>query len=386
MLELRADVFAGRINPGDISIFRSIVTGDSAPDDVDTAVYSGARAEYLISVNADGTVTVDHQGGLDGVDTLRNMERLQFTDGTMPVPTNRPATGTVLVSDTTPTEDQLLVATNAGIADPDGIDAATLAFGWQAETAPNVWTQVATGASFTPSDDVVGLRIRAVITFQDLADPPASESIASAPTAAVLAVNDPPTGTPVLSDTTPQVGAPLSAITTGIADADGLGPFTFQWRANGIVIAGATGVSFTPTAARLGQVLTVVVSYVDRQGFAQSLTSAPSAAVAAASGPILSVAGTFNFGVRRVNSVQVGQLTVTNPGSAPLVVSAVTSTGAPFVNPTRGTCTAPLNPGASCRVTVSFLATAPGNYTGTLTIVSNATNSPTLVALTGTGR
>jgi hypothetical protein len=87
-----------------------------------------------------------------------------------------------------------------------------------------------------------------------------------------------------------------------------------------------------------------------------------------------------------VNSVQVGQLTVTNPGSAPLVVSAVTSTGAPFVNPTRGTCTAPLNPGASCRVTVSFLATAPGNYTGTLTIVSNATNSPTLVALTGTGR
>jgi Ca2+-binding RTX toxin-like protein len=384
--QLRADVFAGRINPGEIDIVRFIVTGDSAPTDVDTAVYQGAQAEYLISINPDGSVVVDHQGGIDGVDTLTNVELLQFTDGTISAPTNRPATGTVLVSDTTPTENQLLTATTAGIADPDGINAATLAFSFEAETAPNVFTQVATGASFSPGDNVVGLRIRAVVTFQDLAVPPATQSIASAPTAAVLAVNDPPTGTPVLSDTTPQVGAPLSAVTAGIADADGLGPFTFQWRANGVNIAGATAVSFTPTAARVGQVLTVVVSWVDQQGFAQSLTSAASAPVAAASGPIASVAGTFNFGIRRVNNPQVGTLTVTNPGTAPLVVSSVTSSGAPFVNPTRGTCTVPINPGGSCRVTVTFLATVPGTFTGSLTIVSNATNSPTLVTLTGTGR
>src|SRR5262249_58772238 len=83
---LQADVFAGRINPGSISIVRSIVTGDSAPSDVDTAVFRGLRAEYAITVNANGTITVAHVGGttLDGIDTLRNIEQLQFADVTIP--------------------------------------------------------------------------------------------------------------------------------------------------------------------------------------------------------------------------------------------------------------------------------------------------------------
>jgi Ca2+-binding RTX toxin-like protein len=383
--QLRADVFAGRIAPGELSIVRRIVTGDAGPADVDTAVYSGARAEYLVTVNSDGTVTVDHQGGVDGVDTLRNMELLRFTDGTIPVPTNAPASGTVVISDVTPTENQLLVATSL-IVDPDGLDAATLVHTWQAETAPGVWTDVATGTSFSPGDAVVGLRLRVVASFQDDAVPPASESVTSPPTDPVIAVNDPPTGTPLLADPTPQVAAPLAAITSGIADPDGLGPFSYQWRANGVAIGGATGVSFTPGAAQLGQALTVVVSYVDRQGFPQSLVSAPSAPVAPASGPIVAVQGTFAFGLRRVSTSNVGQLTVTNPGVAPLVISSVTSSGAPFLNPSRGTCTAPLNPGSSCRITVTFLPAAPGAYAGTLTVTSNATNSPTLVSLTGSGR
>ncbi len=382
---LRADVFAGRIRPGEISIVRRIVTTDASPADVDTAVFSGARAEYALTVNADGTVTVDHQGGIDGVDTVRNVERLAFLDVTIPTPTNQPATGTVTISDATPAEDQLLQATPA-IVDPDGVDATTLLFTWEAETAPGTFTPVATGPSFRPGDAQVGLALRVVATFRDLNPEPASERVASEPTAPVTAVDDPPTGAPVLSDPTPQVGAQLAAITTGLGDADGLGPFTFRWLAGGAPIAGATGASFTPTAAQLGQALSVRVSWTDRQGFAQAVTSAPSAAVVPASGPVVSVQATLAFGLRRLNTSTLGQLTITNAGTQPLVVSSVISTGAPFITPTRGTCTGPVDPGRTCRVAVTFRPTAAGSFEGTLTVGSNASNSPTLVSLTGVGR
>jgi hypothetical protein len=379
-------VFAGRINPGEISIVRRIVTGDANPTDVDTAVYSGNLAEYTLSVNPNGTVTVNHNGGIDGVDTLRNVERLRFLDQTIPVPRNSPATGTILVSDATPTEDQLLTATVNTLVDPDGIDNATLVIQWEAETAPGTWTLVGTGASFAPGDAVVGLRLRAVASFQDNGTPPNSERVPSAPTAVVAAVNDPPVGAPVVSDLTPQVGAQLSAVTSGISDADGLGPFSYQWRANGANLVGQTGVSFTPTNANLGQTLSVVVSYVDRQGFSHALTSAATAAVNVANGPVVSVPGTFSFGNRRVNTSTVGQLTVRNVGSATLQVTSVSATGAGFVSATVGTCAAGIVPGATCRVGVTFLPTAVGSFSGTLRIDSNATNSPTFVSLTGNGQ
>ncbi|MBL0276692.1 MAG: choice-of-anchor D domain-containing protein [Anaeromyxobacter sp.] len=384
MAAVRADVFSGRLHPGELSIVRRILTAGAGPADVDTAVYSGARAEYLVARNADGTVTVDHQGGLDGRDTLRNVELLAFTDGTIPVPVNSLASGTVTLSSLTPVEGQLLVATST-VADADGIDAATFRLVWQVETAPGLFAEVAVGDTFRPDDPVAGRRLRVVATFLDLAAVPAQESVASSITAAVTAVNDPPTGAPQLSDTTPSVGAPLSALTAGLADADGLGPFTYQWQADRVNIAGAAAraVGFTPTAAQLGRQLTVVVTWTDGQGFTQAVASPASAAVTPAAGPIASVVAAFDFGRRRVNTTTLGQLTVTNPGSAPLVISAVTSSGAPFVTPSLGTCAAPLAPGRTCRVTVTFRPTALGAFAGTLTLTSNAINSPTQVALTG---
>jgi Ca2+-binding RTX toxin-like protein len=382
---LKVDVFAGRLDPGEIDIVRTISTAGALPTDVDTAVYSGLRAEYTLTVNADGSVTVDHGGGIDGVDLLRNMELIAFADQTIPVPTNRPATGSVTISDATPAEDQVLSVLNA-IVDPDGIDVSTLVFAWQAETAPGVFTDVGTGATFAPGDAQVGRALRVRATFQDLAVPPGVETVFSTATAPVTAVNDPPTGTPAVSDPTPQVGAQLSAVTSGLADPDGLGPLAFQWRANGVAIVGARGVAFTPGPAQLGQTLSVVVTWTDLQGFAESRTSGESAAVAAANGPIVQVLPTFNFNVRRVNTSTTAQLNVTNVGTAPLSVVSVTSSGAPFIGPTRGTCTAPLAPGASCRIGVTFRPTAPGTYAGTLTINSNATNSPTHVQLTGGAR
>lgn len=82
MTTLAAAMFAGTINPGQLAIVRTIRSTGDAVADVDTAVFSGARAEYDITFNPNGTVTVAHTGGLatDGTDTLRNIEVLDFTD------------------------------------------------------------------------------------------------------------------------------------------------------------------------------------------------------------------------------------------------------------------------------------------------------------------
>ena len=98
--QLRSDVFAGRINPGAISIVRSIVTPTAGPADClaavplncDTAVFSGPLADYIITVAADGTLTVQHTATVrsDGTDTVRNVERLQFADVTIAAPTPAP--------------------------------------------------------------------------------------------------------------------------------------------------------------------------------------------------------------------------------------------------------------------------------------------------------
>jgi beta-lactam-binding protein with PASTA domain/Ca2+-binding RTX toxin-like protein len=87
MSQLRTDVFAGNINPGAIQIRRSIVVTLASPADIDTAAFSGPEADYDVTVNADGTITVAHLRGtaIDGTDTLRNIERLQFADVTREV-------------------------------------------------------------------------------------------------------------------------------------------------------------------------------------------------------------------------------------------------------------------------------------------------------------
>jgi hypothetical protein len=102
-----------RLNPGNISIVRTIVTpgvtvnnktgvvfpptppadcGRAVPLNCDTAVFLGLRSEYDVTTMANGTVLVHDNvrplgaTGSDGTDTLRNIERLQFADVTIPVP------------------------------------------------------------------------------------------------------------------------------------------------------------------------------------------------------------------------------------------------------------------------------------------------------------
>ena len=100
-------------------------------------------------------------------------------------------------------------------------------------------------------------------------------------------VNAAATGAPAITGTAAP-GEILTADTTGIADANGLvsAELAYQWirTQNGSDedIADATGSTYTPTAADVQHTLKVRVTFTDDDGYDESRSSAPTAAVAVA--------------------------------------------------------------------------------------------------------
>ncbi len=97
---LQAAVFAGTVDPGNLVIVREIRSNPGAGD-VDTAVFSGPRADYDITF-LPGRVLVSHTRGAatDGTDTVRNVERLRFADTTVVLsPPAAPVIGTATAGD-----------------------------------------------------------------------------------------------------------------------------------------------------------------------------------------------------------------------------------------------------------------------------------------------
>jgi len=301
--DLVADVMSDpqRLNPGNISIIRSIVTpatppadcGAAVPLNCDTAVFNGLVDEYSITLNPNGSVTVTHVNPRippadEGTDTLVNMERAVFADAVVDLGAlgaNFVATGTVTLSSATPTEGVALTATT-DITDLNGFDPATITFDWEMETTPGTFVLVATSPSFTPGNPQVGHALRVAARFTDFDG--FAEVVRSDPSAPVLNVNQPPVGVPTLSTATPQELEPLSASTAGISDPDGLVgvTFNFQWQQSALGggtvfsnIAGANQFSFTPQQAQVNRFLRVVVSFTDNHGTAESVTSAPTGVV-----------------------------------------------------------------------------------------------------------
>ena len=106
-------------------------------------------------------------------------------------------------------------------------------------------------------------------------------------------------GTVTIDDTAPTVGDELTASAADAADPDGLpDPFAPTWKwyrtpdgGSETEITGETSATYTVVAADLGATLTAKASWIDTGGFANTLASAPTSAVAAASTlPTLSIA------------------------------------------------------------------------------------------------
>ena len=122
-------------------------------------------------------------------------------------------------------------------------------------------------------------------------------------------VNQAPGGAPTITGTV-QVGETLSADTSSIMDGDGpeSPSFSYQWLADAEAIAGATGATYTLTAAEQGKVIQVRVSYRDGAGNEETLTSAATEAVSISDDDTAGVA--VSAGALRVPEGGSGSYTV----------------------------------------------------------------------------
>jgi cytoskeletal protein RodZ len=92
----------------------------------------------------------------------------------------------------------------------------------------------------------------------------------------------------------------------------------------------------------------------------------------------------LDFGSVPVASSKTLSLTATNNGTADITVSSVTFS-APQFTLSQPTIPVTIAAGQSSTFSVVFAPTAVGNITGTMTITSDASNSPAAVSLSGAG-
>jgi hypothetical protein len=212
-------------------------------------------------------------------------------------------TGTVTLSGTA-TEDQTLTASNT-LADADGIG--TIAYQWQSSSDGSTWTNIAgsTASTLSLGDAQVGRQVRVVASYTD--GHGTQETIGSPGTSAVANINDAPTGGVSVTGTAAQ-GQLLSANTSTLADADGLGALSYQWLRAGAVIGGATSNTYSLTQADVGSVIGVKVNYTDGFGTAESVTSSAISLVA------------------NVNDAPAGGVTITGTATQGQVLTANTTT------------------------------------------------------------
>lgn len=164
----------------------------------------------------------------------------------------------------------LLRVNVANLLDGNGLAAdVAITMTWQA-FVNGQWRDQATGVEFRVPGAIQDAPLRVVASFNDrMGD---AETLVSAQTQAILPRNQATTGVPVINDLTPTESLTLTAVVSGISDADGLsgGNFTYQWRMSSptgfVNINGATSATYTPGQAMVGRTLQVVVTVVDDEG------------------------------------------------------------------------------------------------------------------------
>ena len=290
MKELNAEMLNGTINPSQLHIVREILN-DGNKGETDVSLYRDVNGNYNFTRNADGSLTVNHatvSAGLpdgDGTDRLLNMEQLEFSDGIKLKVAAEKATGSPIISNTSPEGGSLLRVNVDGIKDANGIAAdVQMTYLWEYKLGTQ-WRTLGNGVEVRVPTNINGATIRVSASFTDrMGD---AEKVVSAETSPVAPKDQPTLGLPVISDLTPTRTMALTANVSGITDGDGLtngNNFRYQWQVslgNGFVnIAGATAATYTPTQQMVDRALRVVVTVTDNEGNPSVvLTSAATQAV-----------------------------------------------------------------------------------------------------------
>ncbi len=247
------------------------------------------QANFTINpVNASGVIVVTGASskGTSITLNLKSVETLVFADATVPLVynANNAPTGAVTISGTAIQGAQLTASHT--LADADGLG--PISYQWY---AAGTAIAGATANTLTLAEAQVGKVITVQANYTDLLG--TAESVSSGSTAAVLNVNDAPTGDVTISGTA-STGQTLTANSNTLADADGLGVISYQWNAAGVAIAGATGNTHLLTLAEADKIITVTASYIDGHGTAEHVTSAATSPVFTNHAPtgLVTIAGT----------------------------------------------------------------------------------------------
>jgi hypothetical protein len=156
-------------------------------------------------------------------------------------------------------------------------------------------------------------------------------------------------------------------------------PLAYQWRKDGVNIAGATTSYYAIDNAQISQSgnYSVVVSNV-----AASVVSANAhlTVYSPDQARIIGVSGTLAFGSVQASQTATQVLTINNHGYSPLTVSSV-SYPAGF----SGAWTGTIQAGGSQNIPVVFAPLAQTTYGGTVTVDSDATSGTNTDAVSGTG-
>ncbi len=257
----------------------------------DGAAIDGAINSTLALTQADvGTTLTVTASYTDDHGTSENVTSMATTAVTN---VNDTPVGVVTITGIA-TEDEVLTATN-GLADEDGLG--DISYQWNRD---GVAIDGATNSTLALTQADVGTTITVTANYTD--DQGTVENVTSAATAAVANVNDTPVGVVTITGiaTEDQV---LTASHT-LADKDGLGAISYQWKRDGADITGETTNTYTLAQADVGTTLTVTASYTDNQGTAESVTSAATAAVA------------------NVNDTPVGVVTITGIATEDEILTA----------------------------------------------------------------
>ena len=180
------------------------LAGDAGDDhldggsDIDTAVFSGDKADYIVSLNG---ASVSVTSAAQGSDTLLNIEQFKFKDGLYafvagvltPVDTGAPGgsntAGVAAISGVAMAGKTL----TAFVVDPDGVPAGAVSYQWLTSSDGSTWTAAAgVGNTFVLPDDAAGLMVKVAAVYTDTqgaAEAPISAAVTVAQASAEIVIN-----------------------------------------------------------------------------------------------------------------------------------------------------------------------------------------------------
>jgi hypothetical protein len=180
---------------------------------------------------------------------------------------------------------------------------------------------------------------------------------------------------PISQTVTVGQTASFSVVATGTA------PLSYQWQKNSVAIAGATSSSYTTpatTSSDNGAQFSVLVSNT-----AGNVTSSATTLTVNAS-QISPVPTNVGFGNVVTATTSTQTITLTNSGAASLTISQASVSG-PGFSISGLTVPATIAAGKSITFNAVFAPNTSGSVTGSISLLSNAPNSPLAIPLSGSG-